>query len=201
MDKETKDFFDQKLFMLSTKDDIEKMRQEMKANLRQLKEETRNQVLEWKQEFKTELDRMKKEEKPEDGLKGELNKLKAEIQYALDQLGQKIGSSFKQVQDEARQELKASLQSAKDEKIGLIAEFYQRVKADLHPGKEKMDILVEEINRLTVEFSLIDKNFKDAFAEIKEDLGSMIKFSYADLEKKLIALEARVKTLEKIVLP
>jgi hypothetical protein len=37
--------------------------------------------------------------------------------------------------------------------------------------------------------------------EVKEELGSMIKFSYADLEKKFSALEARIKALEKMVFP
>jgi hypothetical protein len=36
---------------------------------------------------------------------------------------------------------------------------------------------------------------------VKEELGSMIKFSYADLEKRFSTLEARLKALEKLVLP
>jgi hypothetical protein len=42
---------------------------------------------------------------------------------------------------------------------------------------------------------------REGFVGVKEELGSMIKFSYADLEKKLNALEARIKALEKMVFP
>jgi hypothetical protein len=36
--------------------------------------------------------------------------------------------------------------------------------------------------------------------EVKDELSSMIKFSFAELERRLNALEARIKVLEKIVL-
>jgi hypothetical protein len=42
---------------------------------------------------------------------------------------------------------------------------------------------------------------KEGFIDAKEELGSMMKFSYADLEKRLNALEARIKALEKMVFP
>ena len=42
------------------------------------------------------------------------------------------------------------------------------------------------------------KDGKENFTEVKEELGSMIKFSYADLDKKIAALEARIKALEKM---
>jgi hypothetical protein len=47
----------------------------------------------------------------------------------------------------------------------------------------------------------LDEKVREGFAGVKDELGSMIKFSYSDLEKKLVSLEARVKTLEKMVLP
>jgi hypothetical protein len=34
---------------------------------------------------------------------------------------------------------------------------------------------------------------------MKEELGAMLKFSFADLEKRVAALEARIKALEKMV--
>jgi hypothetical protein len=51
------------------------------------------------------------------------------------------------------------------------------------------------------EVATLKGKIKEGFMEVKEELGSMIKFSYADLEKRFNALEARVKALEKMVLP
>jgi hypothetical protein len=42
---------------------------------------------------------------------------------------------------------------------------------------------------------------KEGFVDVKEELGSRMKFSFADLEKRLNALEARIKALEKMVFP
>jgi len=47
----------------------------------------------------------------------------------------------------------------------------------------------------------LNEKIKEGFNEVKEELGSMIKFSYADLEKRFGTLEARLKALEKLVLP
>ncbi len=47
----------------------------------------------------------------------------------------------------------------------------------------------------------LDQKIKNAFTEVKEELGAMMKFSYADFEKRLATLEARIKSLEKMVLP
>jgi hypothetical protein len=42
---------------------------------------------------------------------------------------------------------------------------------------------------------------REGFIDVKEELGSMMRFSYADLEKRFNALEARIKALEKMVFP
>jgi archaellum component FlaC len=67
--------------------------------------------------------------------------------------------------------------------------------------KEGVESLKGEINRVTEGIAALNEKIKLGFTEIKEELGSMIKFSYADLEKKLNALEARIKALEKMVFP
>jgi polyhydroxyalkanoate synthesis regulator phasin len=64
-----------------------------------------------------------------------------------------------------------------------------------------MESLIEEIKQVTEEIGLLKERIKEGFSDIREELGSMIKFSYADLERRFTALEARVKALEKIVLP
>ena len=57
----------------------------------------------------------------------------------------------------------------------------------------------EEMKRMGNETSSLHERIKEEFTEIKEELGSMMRFSFADLEKKIIALEARIKALEKMV--
>jgi len=48
---------------------------------------------------------------------------------------------------------------------------------------------------------VLNEKIGEGFIQVKGELGSMIKFSFADLEKKLNALEARIKALEKMVFP
>src|SRR4030042_1901857 len=59
MDKEMKEYFDQRSLGLATKDDVEKLRQETKANFRQLKEENKANNVEWRQEIQSALDQLK----------------------------------------------------------------------------------------------------------------------------------------------
>ncbi len=68
----------------------------------------------------------------------------------------------------------------------------------LNAGLEE---ITDKAHKVTEEIGVLSEKMKEGFAELKEELGSMIKFSFADLEKKLNALEARVKALEKKVLP
>ena len=135
MDKEIKEYFDQRLLGLATKDDVEKLRQETKANFRQLKEENKANIVEGRQE----------------------------IQSAFDQLKQ-------------------------------IIELYLQQLKELK-GFE------EDIRQMAGDITELNEKIKEGFTEVKEELGSMIKFSYADLEKKINALEARIKALEKMVFP
>jgi hypothetical protein len=67
MDKEMKEYFEQKFLVFATKDDIQKVRQESKANLRQLKEEDRDQIVEWRQEIKSDFEQLRKESRVELG--------------------------------------------------------------------------------------------------------------------------------------
>jgi hypothetical protein len=64
MDLETKEYLERLLLGLTTKEDLEKLRQETKSNFRQLKEENKNQVLEWRQEVKADFEQLKKGGKP-----------------------------------------------------------------------------------------------------------------------------------------
>jgi len=86
MDKETKEYLERILLGLTTKENLEKLRQETKSNFRQLKEENKNQIFEWRQEVKADFEQLKKEGKVEiDPILKEfregIQKLKMETRY------------------------------------------------------------------------------------------------------------------------
>jgi predicted nucleic acid-binding Zn-ribbon protein len=72
---------------------------------------------------------------------------------------------------------------------------------DVSGLKEKMELLRDGIKEVTEEITFIKEKMKDGFVEVQTELGSMIRFSYADLERRFNALEARIKALEKMVFP
>ena len=57
----------------------------------------------------------------------------------------------------------------------------------------------EQMKTLAEESSALHQKIEGGFMEIKEELGSMVRFSLSDLEKKIQALEARIKALEKMI--
>ena len=67
MDQTTKEYLEKILQGLTTKEDLEKLRQETKSNFRQLREENKNQILEWRQEIKADFEQLRKEGKVEIG--------------------------------------------------------------------------------------------------------------------------------------
>ena len=180
MDQEIKDYLDRRLTLLATKDDIEKIRQETNANFRKLKEENKSQATEWRQEIKGDLEQLTKSKGLEPDLiqetmKEGLMKIRVESQSAIDQLKQTMDSSLQRMKE-----------------AGEGQAIHSRA------GIDKFQDQMKKIEENTV---ALEEKIREGFAGVKEELGSMIKFSYSDLEKKLAALEARVKTLEKMVLP
>ena len=77
----------------------------------------------------------------------------------------------------------------------------QEIKADSNRLGESVDGIREEIKKVAEEMVALNQKIKEGFVEVREELGSMMKFSYADLEKKFNTLEARIKALEKMVFP
>ncbi|MGQ9645839.1 MAG: hypothetical protein ACUVWO_04785 [Thermodesulfobacteriota bacterium] len=180
MDQEMKDYLDRKLTLLATRDDIEKVRQESNANFRKWKEENKNQATEWKNGIKADLEQFIKDHRTEIGpireeMKEWAKKIEEGTQSALHQLRQTMDSSLQTLKEAADVQVIHSKEG--------VGEFQNQMKKI----EEKMVTLEEKMG--------------EGFTGVKEELGSMIKFSYSDLEKKLAALEARVKTLEKMVLP
>jgi len=188
MDQET---LDRNLLGLSTKEDLEKLRQEMKSNFRQLREENKNQVLEWRQEVKAEFEQLRKEGKVEiDPIQKEfregIQKLKIETQSALDQSIQKLELFLQKIKEERETQLVYAKGETSPDKGGL---------------KDGGESLIEGIKQLTEEIASVKEKMREGFIDVKEELGSMMRFSYADLEKRFNALEARIKALEKMVFP
>jgi polyhydroxyalkanoate synthesis regulator phasin len=67
--------------------------------------------------------------------------------------------------------------------------------------REGIDKFQDQMKKIGESVVTLEEKIQEGFATLKDELGSMIKFSYSDLEKKLTELETRVKTLEKMVLP
>jgi actin-like ATPase involved in cell morphogenesis len=180
MDQEIKDYLERKLTVLATKDDIEKIRQETNANFRKLKEESKSQATEWRQEIKGDLEQLTKSKGLEPDLiqetmKEGLMKIRIESQSAVDQLKQTMDSSLQRLKDAGEGQA-------------------------IH-SKEGIDKFQDQMKKIEENTVTLEEKIREGFASVKDELGSMIKFSYSDLEKKLTELETRVKTLEKMVLP
>jgi exonuclease VII large subunit len=191
MDKETKEYLDRILLGLIAKEDLEKLRQETKSSFRQLKEENKNQILEWKQEIKADLELLEKEGKVEidpiiKEFGKEIREFNAENRSTFDQSIQKMELLLQKIKEEAETHWVHSKEGTSIDAVGL---------------KDGMESLGDSMNRVAEEVASVREKMKEGFVEVKEELGSMIKFSYADLEKKFSALEARIKALEKMVFP
>ncbi len=191
MDKETKEYLDRISLGLVAKEDLEKLRQETKSSFRQLKEENKTQILEWRQEIKADLEQLKKEGKVDiqpiiEEFRKEIGELKIENRSAFDQSIQKMESLLEKIKEEAETHWVHSKEGTSTDTGGL---------------KDGMESLGDAMKKMTEEVASVGEKMKGGFVEVKEELGSMIKFSYADLEKKFSALEARIKALEKMVFP
>jgi hypothetical protein len=191
MDQEIKDYLERKLTVLATKDDIEKIRQETNANFRKLKEENKTQATEWTQEIKGDLEQLTKSKGLEPDLiqetmKEGLMKIRVESQSAVDQLKQTIESSLQRLKE-----------------TGEVQAFRSKeeTKSAMDQFKEAVEKFQGQMKKIGEEMGSLNQEVREGLTGVKDELGSMIKFSYSDLERKLTELEVRVKSLEKMVLP
>jgi polyhydroxyalkanoate synthesis regulator phasin len=180
MDQEIKDFLERKLTVLATKDDIERIRQETNVNFRKLKEENKNQATEWRQEIKSDMEKITPSSNIEMGpireeMKEWVRKIEEGTQVALSQFRQAMDSSLQQMKDSGN--------------------------AHATRSREGIDRFQDQMKKIEENMVTLEEKIREGFTGVKDELGSMIKFSYSDLEKKVAALEARVKALEKMVLP
>ncbi len=186
MDQETKEYLDQKLSGLVKKEDIEKLRQEMKANFRQLKEENPTGVFEGIQEIKADLvkwDALPLHQWNQD-LVGSFRQIQAEILSTLERSNLEIGKSFQIFREEETTQRNLSREEWRTEidRVGKGIETFR-----------------QEIRTMAKEASSLQEKVKEGYTEMKEELGPMLRFSFADLEKKINGLEARIKALEKMI--
>ena len=213
MDKELMEFFEHRLMVFAKRDDVEKLRQESNANFRKLKEENKGLILGWIEEIKTEMEGLRREGKVDidpirEDIKEEMKKLELKIQSALFQSIQSIESSLEKMKEEtnssihqSRQEMASSLQLIREEGRTDFAQSREEMRVELNRLGEGVGNLNDQIRTAIQEIMALNEKIKEGFNEVREELGSMIKFSYADLEKRFGTLEARVKALEKLVLP
>jgi hypothetical protein len=191
MDQETREYLERMLLGLTTKEDLEKLRQETKSNFRQLKEENKNQILEWKQEVKADLEQLRK------GEVGQTDPMRKEFRDGFQDLKVETQS----VLNQSIQKIETLLQEIKDERELPPSDSRQGAGIDVSALKDGIESLKEAIKEVTEEILYIKEKMKDGFVEVQTELGSMMRFSYADLERKFSAMEARIKALEKMVFP
>jgi polyhydroxyalkanoate synthesis regulator phasin len=211
MDQETKEYLDRKLLVLVKRDDVEKLRQETKASFRQLKDDNRTQILEVIQELKANLERGLKEQKQEgDFLRNEfkekLGKWNEETRPLLDQWNQGLVSSLKQMGEEmqsvvahSEREMGRNLQVIREEEATQRTRFREEWKAEIDRLAKGSEDIGDKMKQMAEESSSLHEKIKEGLTEMKEELGAMLKFSFADLEKRIGALETRIKALEKMV--
>ena len=145
-----------------------------------MKEENKSQAAEWRQEIKADMEKITQNRTIEIGpireeMKEWVRKIEDGTQFGL--------SQFRQAMDSSLQRMKET---------GEPHETHSR---------EGMDRFLDQMKKIEENMVTLEEKIREGFTGVKDELGSMIKFSYSDLEKKLAALEARVKTLEKMVLP
>jgi uncharacterized coiled-coil DUF342 family protein len=91
------------------------------------------------------------------------------------------------------------LQSIREEETTERIRSGEEWKSEIHQLGKGQEELREETKRMADQASSIHQKIKEGLTETKEELGAMIRFSFADLEKRVNALEARIKALEKMI--
>jgi uncharacterized protein YdhG (YjbR/CyaY superfamily) len=147
----------------------------------------RDDVEKMRQETKSAFRQLKEENKTQ------ILEWKEETKGALDQVKKEWALGIDPVREEIRRKLELFASS--------LASFRQETKGDIDRLDAELQGIAGKANTVPDEIGVLSEKMKEGFFELKEELGSMMKFSFADIEKKLSALEARVKALEKKALP
>ena len=130
-----------------------------------------------------------------------ISNLKSAISPASERRNTKAGPRTASALDQTAQKLETLLQNLKEDREVPSADAGEGLRPDVSGLKDGIESLREGIKEVSEELLYIKEKMKDGFVEVQTELGSMMRFSYADLERKFSALEARIKALEKMVFP
>jgi len=178
MDQETKTYLDQRLFTVVNKEDLEKLRQEVKANYRQLREETKTHLLEGFELIKVGLERTPREEKEKrDSFRTEvrerLEKLSNETKPLLEQWNQGLVSSLDRLREEvqsvfahAKLEMSRNLQMVQEEQARQGASSREEWKVEIDRMAKGVEEVREQIKRVADEASVLHDKIKEEFTGI-----------------------------------
>jgi len=207
MDKEWKELLEQKFLIFSKREDIERLRQEVLSQFFKLREEHRDSILQWLKEMKEAIEKLKEEWRSpnwESAIKGigkEIEEISNRLNQEIRRELQWVKEGLESTSEHLKEEVASNLQRIKEESLSQISSSAEETRMNLREVRETLKTVEERLNRIAEERAMVSEKLKEGFEAVKEELGAMIRFSYGDLERRLNALEARVKALEKIVLP
>lgn len=222
MDKDVRDYLDQRLLIFTTKDDVEKLRQEMRANLLRFKEETKNQINESLNEIKSglkDLDLKMILEEMGKGFEKWQRDINLNLRSKLDEMDNNILQLEKDranIIEQFHKEIDPRFERIKTEIIDIIKDevtlFVKSIKDELSSNTKSTEPLMrdvrkeieyaqDQVKRISDEIKTFYDNIVNAVKDMRNDISSMLKISYRDFEKRLEELEQRIKAIEKIVFP
>ncbi len=184
------------------KAELETLQREGKVDLGPIREDMKEEITKLEEKIESILFRSTQT------MESFLQKMKEESNSSIHQFKQEIGSNLQVTKEEtiatllrSGQEIGSSLQLIREEGRTHFIQSKEEMRVDLDRLEAGVGNLNSQIGRAIEEITTLNEKIKEGFIEVREELGSMIRFSYADLEKRFATLEARVKALEKLVLP
>lgn len=206
MDKTLMEWMEQGLLVFSKKEDVEKLRQEILSHFFKLREENQAFTIRVIKEIKEELEKLNKDlrsqflESYETQTERKIMELSHSFHQEMVRGLQFTTGELEKGLDRLRKDIDSNIQKLKEEPSPQKAYSNEELGVHFQGIREGMENLHDQMKRIGDEMATFREKLKEGFEGIKEELGSMIRFSYADLEKRLNALEARVNALEKLVL-
>lgn len=206
MDKTLMEWMEQGLLVFSKKEDVEKLRQEILSHFFKLREENQAFTIRVIKEIKEELEKLNKDlrsqflESYETQTERKIMELSHSFHQEMERGLQFTKGELEKGLDRLRKDIDSNIQKLKEEPSPQKAYSNEELGVHFQGIREGMENLHDQMKRIGDEMATFREKLKEGFEVIKEELGSMIRFSYADLEKRLNALEARVNALEKLVL-